>query len=148
MDDTQFLAVPETLAGRAHPSIEPETAAYFTALADGRIVLQRCTRCSRFTHFPVGGCVWCGHEDTADTEVDGRGSLYSFTVCYLSFGPGLEPPYVVAYVELDCQPGLQVMSNIVGCRIDEIRIGMRLRPRFVHDGDLSVVLYEPEGQTA
>jgi uncharacterized OB-fold protein len=144
VEDDDYLAVPDTLADRAHPAVEPESQAFFDGLAEDHVVLQRCGECDRYTHFPVGGCMWCGSDAIQPAEVDGRGNLYTFTVCYLSFGPGLEPPYVVAFVELDCQPGLQIMSNVVGCRISDIRIGMRLRPRFVHDGDLSVVLYEPD----
>jgi uncharacterized OB-fold protein len=144
VEDDAFLGVPETLAGRAHPAVEPESEAFFSGVAKDAVVLQRCRDCRRYTHFPVGGCMWCGSARISPEEVDGRGSLYSYTVCYLSFGPGLEPPYVVAFVELDCQPGLQVMSNVVGCRISDLRIGMRLQPRFVHDDDLTVVLYEPE----
>ena len=144
VEDDQFLPVPESLAGRAHPAIEPESQAFFEGLAENRLVLQLCGDCGRYTHFPVGGCMWCGSNVIRPAEVDGCGNLYTFTVCYLSFGPGMEPPYVVAFVELDCQPGLQIMSNIVGCRISDLRIGMRLRPRFAHEGDLSVLLYEPD----
>jgi uncharacterized OB-fold protein len=143
VEDDDFLPIPADLAGRAHSAVEPESEAFFGGLAEDRIVLQRCTECRRYTHFPVGGCMWCGSAAIAPAEVDGAGTLYTYTVSYLSFGPGVEPPYVVAYVELDCQPGLQVMTNIVNCRISDIRIGMHLEPRFVHDGDLTVVLYEP-----
>jgi uncharacterized OB-fold protein len=146
VDDDDFLPVPGNLAGRAHPAIEPETEAFFGGIAEDRVVLQRCADCGRYTHFPVGGCMWCGSAAIEPTEVDGAGTLYTYTVSYLSFGPGLEPPYVVGYIELDCQPGLQVMTNIVNCRISDIRIGMPVEPRFVHDGDLTVVLYQPSGE--
>jgi uncharacterized OB-fold protein len=143
VDDDDYLEIPTSLAGRAHPAVEPESQTFFDGLADGRIVLQHCDDCQRYTHFPVGGCMWCGSAAISHREVDGAATLYSFTVCYLSFGPGMEPPYVVGFVDLDCQPGLQMMTNIVGLRIADIRIGMPLAPHFVHDGDLSVVVYRP-----
>jgi uncharacterized OB-fold protein len=144
VDDDTYLEIPTSLAGRAHPAVEPESAAFFAGLDEDRLVLQRCDDCHRYTHFPVGGCVWCGSAAVSHLEVDGRGTLYTWTVCYLSFGPGVEPPYVVAYVALDCEPELQIMTNVVASRISDLRIGMPLVPQFVHDDDLTIVVYRPE----
>jgi len=32
--------------------------------------------------------------------------------------PGFEPPYVIAIVEIEEQPGLRVTTNLVGCTPD------------------------------
>jgi uncharacterized OB-fold protein len=54
----------------------------------------------------------------------GRGTVYSFTVTHQNQTPGFrdEVPYVLAIVELE--EGPRLMTNIVGCAPDAVRIGM------------------------
>jgi hypothetical protein len=50
--------------------------------------------------------------------------VYSFTVTYQNQAPGFreELPYVLAIVEL--AEGVRMMTNVVGCPPDTVRIGM------------------------
>jgi uncharacterized OB-fold protein len=52
--------------------------------------------------------------------------VYSFTVTHQNQSPGFrdELPYVLALVELD--EGPRLMTNVVGCAPDAVRIGMRV----------------------
>ena len=54
----------------------------------------------------------------------GTGKVYTFTITYQNTAPGFREalPYVLAYVELD--EGLKLLTNIVDCRPEEVRIGM------------------------
>ena len=53
----------------------------------------------------------------------GRGTVYSFSITRKGAGVWAEhSPYVVAYVELD--EGPRVLTNIVGCDVDDVHIGM------------------------
>jgi uncharacterized OB-fold protein len=49
--------------------------------------------------------------------------VYTFTVTHQNQAPGFrdELPYVLAYVELE--EGVRLLTNIVGCPPDEVRIG-------------------------
>ena len=53
-----------------------------------------------------------------------RGTVYTFTVTHQNQAPGFrdELPYVLAYVELD--EGVRMLTNIVDCAPDAVRIGM------------------------
>jgi hypothetical protein len=54
----------------------------------------------------------------------GRGTVHTFTVTHQNQAPGFreELPYVLAIVELE--EGPRLMTNVVGCAPDAVRIGM------------------------
>ena len=54
----------------------------------------------------------------------GRGTVYTFTVTHQNQAPGFREalPYVLAIVEL--AEGVRLLTNIVGCAPDAVRIGM------------------------
>jgi uncharacterized OB-fold protein len=54
-------------------------------------------------------------------------------------------PYVVAMVELD--EGPRMMTNLVGCPIDDVQVGMRLRVTFESDGP-ALPFFTPEDASA
>ncbi len=62
--------------------------------------------------------------------MSGRGTVYSYTVMHANLVAGFEPPYVVASIELEEQPGLLVTANVVACASDAVRIGMPVAVTF------------------
>jgi uncharacterized protein len=147
VEDDTWLEVPTTVSGRARPGHQPEAEPFWGGLRESRLMLQRCVDCRRYTHFPVAGCEWCGG-DVVVEEVDGTATVNTFSVCYRPFGYGMESPYVVAIVNPEVEPALQLMTDIVGCRISDVRLGMRVRPVFVIDDEAALVFYEPVGADA
>ena len=73
--------------------------------------------------------------------VSGRGSVWSFTVNRYPWAPGLEPPYVLAEVELAEQSGLRLLTTIVDC--DDVRIGLPVQVRFEPAGEAWVPVFAP-----
>ena len=63
-------------------------------------------------------------------RASGWGTVYSFTVTHQNQAPGFreELPYVLAIVELD--EGVRMMTNVVGCAPDAVRVGMRVEVVF------------------
>jgi uncharacterized OB-fold protein len=57
-------------------------------------------------------------------RASGRGTVYTFTVTHQNQAPGFrdELPYVFAIVEL--AEGVRIVTNVVGCPPDAVRIGM------------------------
>ena len=59
------------------------------------------------------------------TEASGKAKVFSFTVTYTGveskFAPDL--PYVLAWVDLE-EEGVRMLTNIVGCDPEEVKIGM------------------------
>ena len=50
---------------------------------------------------------------------------------------------MVAIVEIDEQPSVRLMTNIVGCAPDDVRIGMPVQVTFEHNDDVWLPLFRP-----
>jgi uncharacterized protein len=130
-------SVPEP-AGPA--SWEQEAAPFWSAAAEGRLILQRCDNCGSYVHYPRSHCPRCLSSDLEWCESAGDGTVYSFTVVHRAApGAGLTAPYVVALIELD--GGVRLLSNVVGSPVDDVSVGMRVAVRFELRGDRPVPVF-------
>jgi uncharacterized protein len=102
------------------PSPFPETTAYWNAAARGKLLLKHCAACGADHFYPRMLCPFCFSDRTEWREASGTGIIYSFSVMRRA-----EVPYAIAYVTL--AEGPTMMSNIVDCYLDAIRIGQRVR---------------------
>lgn len=111
--------------GRAIPAPQatPETEAFWAAAAEGRLLLRHCTACNQPHHYPRSICPFCASDRTEWRTASGRGTIYSFSVMRR-----VPVPYAIAYVTLE--EGVSMMTNIVGCDLDAIRIGQPVRVVF------------------
>ena len=66
----------------------------------------------------------CASAEVQWVRASGRGTIYSFTVTHQNQAPGFRErlPYVLAVVQLE--EGLRLMTNVVGCPVDAVRIGI------------------------
>lgn len=147
IEDDTWIGMPSSVEDRGAPALDPESSPFWEGLRSSEIVFQRCTSCRRYTHFPVGGCQWCGGQVVFETvpNADMVATVDTFAACYLEFGPGMEVPYLAAIVNPACEPEIHLMTNLVNVRICDVRAGMRVRPRFVHGAERSLLFYEPVG---
>ena len=108
---------------REQPS-DWETRAYWQGCGRHELVLQRCRDCKVVQHRPRGLCVSCFSDEIEHFIASGRGSVYTFSVTNQNGLPAFREacPYVLAYVALD--EGPQLMTNIVGCDVEDVHIGM------------------------
>ena len=75
--------------------------------------------------------------------VSGRGTVFTFTVNHHPFHPDVPPPYTIAIVELDEQPDLRVVANVVGCDPDAVTIGLPVAVDFEIQDDHAVPVFRP-----
>lgn len=116
------------------PQRSSETAPFWDACADHRLVLPRCDRCGTFIWYPRAFCPACSSPDVTWVEVSGRGTVYSRTVIRQGQGPYREVgPYVLAMVELE--EGPRLLTNVVGCDPAEVTIGRRVQVVFDDAGE-------------
>lgn len=113
---------------RPPPVTTELTAAFWRGGAVGELRVQRCQNCRWWLHPPLPMCPRCRGRELEPEAVAGTGTVYSFTVNRYQWTPALVPPYTIAEVELDEQPGLRLLTSIVGCA--EVAIGMPVRVRF------------------
>ncbi len=110
------------------PLPEPNkfTRFYWEAAKRHRLAILRCLDCGTFIHPPKPSCRACRGQNLAPHEVSGRGRVYTFTKTHYVYHPAFaqQAPYVVALVELEEDPGVRIVSNIVECPADQVSIGM------------------------
>lgn len=111
------------------PHRDPENRAYWDAATRGKLLLKWCKSCGNYHHYPRALCPYCMSDRTVWKEAIGTGLIYSFSVTRRA-GP---IPYVIAYVTLD--EGPTMLTNIVDCDLDAIRIQQRVRVVFKPSGD-------------
>jgi uncharacterized OB-fold protein len=113
------------------PDINDDNEAFWTGGRERRLMISLCEECGYRTHPPTPRCPSCFSDRVAPNPVSGRGRVYSFTINRREWSPGLEVPYVIAVVELAEQPGLRLLSNIVGCVAEDVSIDMDVQVDFV-----------------
>ncbi|ETD33317.1 Zn-ribbon domain-containing OB-fold protein [Williamsia sp. D3] len=127
------------------PVPDRDSAFYWSGLQEQRLLVSACNRCSYLIYPPVAGCPRCSGIDLGQRELAGTGTIYSFTVVNREFAPGIKPPFIVAIVQLDEQPDLRMMTNLVEVRIGDVRIGQRVHVVFQQVmPDVTLAFFTPE----
>ena len=116
------------------PEINDDNRAFWTGGGDGRLMITLCHACGYRTHPPTPRCPSCFSDRVEPSPVSGRGRVYSFTINRREWSPGLDVPYVIAVVELDEQDGLRLLTNIVGCPVEDVAIDMPVEVDFAPRG--------------
>ncbi len=131
-------------APRPRPKLERDTRGYWEALRKHQLAIQRCLECKAFRHHPRPMCPECHSLRFEWAPVSGRGTVYTYAIVTQRLHPHWkdEVPYNVVLVELE--EGVRIVSNLVGCPNESIRIGMPVKVRFEDVTDeISLPLFEP-----
>ena len=137
-ESTQMPAIPLPV-----PSPSEVTQFYWDAAKEHKLMIQRCDECRRYIHWPQLYCPNCQSDRLSPTEVSGKGTIYTFCVVNHIFHPAFEVPYSLALIELDEQPGLRMLTNIVDCPNEELRVGMQVEVTFEQRGDYALPQFRP-----
>jgi uncharacterized OB-fold protein len=122
----------------APPPVNPETKPFWEAAVQGRLLLKKCLACGQIHYYPRALCPYCLSERTEWLPASGRGSVYSYSVMRRA-----PVPYAIAYVTL--AEGVTIMTNLVDCDFDKLRIGQRVKLAFKPtDGGPPVAMFTPE----
>ncbi len=127
---------------RKLPEITPDNEAFWRGGEVGALNIHHCAGCGRFFHPPAPVCPNCLSLDVAPRAVSGRGTVLTFTVNYQAWTPEIDAPFVIAIVELEEQPGLRFLTNVGGCPVEEVCIGMEVRVRFEQHEDVWLPVFE------
>ena len=103
----------------AAPPVNPETKPFWDAAARGKLLIKKCLACGELHYYPRANCPFCFSDRTQWQETSGRGTIYSYSVMRRA-----PVPYAIAYVTLT--EGVTLMTNIVDCDLDAIRIGQKV----------------------
>jgi uncharacterized protein len=118
------------------PDTNPETKPFFDGCAAGKFLIRRCTACKKAHWYPRSLCPFC-FSDCEWVEASGKGKVYTFSVMARA-----EVPYAIAYVTL--AEGPSMMTNIVDCDLNALKIGQDVVLKFVPtEGGPPMPMFKP-----
>jgi uncharacterized OB-fold protein len=105
----------------------PEESSFFRAIAEGRLVGQRCPKCEKVYIPPRGACPVDGVPTAEEVELPDTGIVTTFCIVNVPFlGQKIKPPYVSAYILLE-GADIAFLHLILGVPAEEVRMGMKVR---------------------
>ncbi len=107
----------------ASPEPTIGTEAFWEGARNGKLLLRHCTSCDKVHHYPRALCPHCFSDKLDWREASGKGKVYTYSVMRRA-----PEPYVIAYVTLD--EGIKMMTNIVDCDLDKVRIDQPVKVVF------------------
>jgi hypothetical protein len=119
MAQTQQQAQPQQRKIAA-PPVNSETQPFWDAAGEGKLLYKKCAACGEPHFYPRPHCPFCFSDKVEWQEASGRGTIYTYSVMRRA-----PVPYAIAYVTL--AEGPTMMTNIVDCDLDSIKIGQPVR---------------------
>ncbi len=104
---------------------DPISRPFWAGAERGELRIQRCADCGSHQFYPRPFCLSCDSSEVEWVTASGAGVVHSLTEVHIRILPELEPPYLVAVVEL--AEGPRLTTNIVD---GPAAIGDRVRVRW------------------
>jgi uncharacterized OB-fold protein len=128
---------------RILPRVTPSNEHFWRGGAESELRFLHCGACDTYVHPPAPVCPDCYGKGLVPRAVSGRATVVTYTLNHQPWVPAPDHPYAIAIVELEEQAGLRLMTNVIGCPPEDVRIGMPVRVTFEAHGDVFVPLFEP-----
>ena len=127
------------------PQPTPFTESFWDACQQELLQVWRCKVCGH--PFLSGGpvCPECWSDDLEMQPVSGRGEVFSFVVYHRTYHPAIPAPYIVASIELE--NGVHLISNIIDCKPEMVRIGMQVQVAFKQKSGFKLPMFTPTVHT-
>ncbi|MGI8663341.1 MAG: Zn-ribbon domain-containing OB-fold protein [Acidimicrobiales bacterium] len=110
----------------------------------GELRILRCTDDGTWIHPAAPRCPTCLGKHLEPQATAGKATVHAVTINHQAWFPGLDPPYVIAIVELPEQKGLRFTTSIIGIAPHEVTIGMAVRVAFERYDDVWLPFFEPD----
>jgi uncharacterized protein len=113
---------------RPLPTVDGADRPFWQALQRREVCVQRCGGCGT-SRFPAARfCPHCRSEVFEWHKVAPTGVVETWCVFHRAYFEGLDVPYSVIQVQLDC--GVRLFSNPVGIEASALRIGLPVEAVF------------------
>lgn len=110
---------------------------FLRALADKRIVGERCPVTDDVYVPPRGMSPVVGLPTTEQVEVGPKGTITTFCVVHIGFGVNAPPTPFVSALVLPDGAAISLYGTVLEVAIEDIHIGMRVEPVWAADEELS-----------
>jgi uncharacterized OB-fold protein len=135
--------------GRAVRQVRPfleelEAKPFWANLREHKLTAQHCNACGKFFTFPPqGSCPHCLSPDYDWVWLSGKGKVYSFVTYCRAWHPSYKDkvPYNVSLIDLD--EGPRLISNVIGCKPEEVKIGMAVEVAYDDREDYTLPQFRP-----
>ena len=121
-----MTSTPEAALERQEPPISAVSEPFWDATRSKRLVIQHCTACDRAVWFPRVACPHCFSQDLVWTESKGEGTIYAVSVQYRPGNAQMRERVPYAVVLVDLAEGVRMMSNVIGCDVDDVVVDKRV----------------------
>ncbi len=120
------------------------TKPFWDATREKRLLLQYDRVAKAYQFYPRATSIFTGKASNLEwREVSGNGKIFSYTIARRARPPFREhEPFWLAMVTLD--EDVNIMANVVGCAVEQMKIGLRVKPHWspLADGR-NLLLFEP-----
>ena len=126
------------------PQATPETKTYWEGCRQHQLLIQQCSKCSKYQFYPRIICTACMSNNIEWVKASGCGHIVSYTIVRraISEAYAADVPYVIALIQLD--EGPTMMSNVINFEPDKIVIGMPVEVVFDDwSEELSIPMFQP-----
>jgi uncharacterized protein len=128
------------------PEPTPVSRPFWDGLREHRILVQYSPSSNTYVFYPRTLAPGTLSDDLEWREIDGAGTLYTFTVARRPTGPPWADatPQLLAVVQWDVGP--RISTELIDVDPADIRIGMRVAPVFcdVAGSPVTLLRYRPE----
>ena len=126
------------------PTPDESTQPFWDGTREGRLCIRRCLDCGRAHFYPRPFCPTCWSQRVDWEDASGKATLYTYSVVYQNDLPPFPEriPYVAAVVDLE--EGPRMMTNVVDCPFEDLRVGMPLEVTFRQETDeITLPVFRP-----
>jgi hypothetical protein len=97
------------------PDLDDDSSGFWGGCARGELLVQQCESCGNLQFPPRQMCPRCRSFELGWQPVSGRGTVWSYVVTHPPLLPAYQElaPYNVVVVELDEDPTLRMVGNLV-----------------------------------
>jgi uncharacterized OB-fold protein len=123
------------------PSPDIDDAPFWAAIAERRLVFQRCTDCGLHRHPPGPMCPRCQSTRCDWREAPTSGELFSYTITHVAPHPALGEhlPYVIGLVRFPTCDDVRLVTNIVDTPLAALKIGIPVEAVWTRFGSALVL---------
>lgn len=110
------------------PDPDPWETRFWDFCRNRSLRFQCCAACGLVRHPPMPVCAACHSLQDDWVEPGGEAELFTYTVIHKANHPALarSVPYNAAVAVFASLQSVRLVTNIVDCRHEELRIGMKL----------------------
>ncbi|MBL0122973.1 MAG: OB-fold domain-containing protein [Betaproteobacteria bacterium] len=124
---------------RPRPALHGLAKEFYDWCRLGELRFQRCTQCGSFRHVPREVCAECSSFGWEWVRSSGKGTIYTWTVVERALHPAYAKAVPYAPVVVEMAEGVRLLSRIIDCAPEDLRMGMRVRVAFEPlDAELTV----------